>query len=952
MNLNKIVIASLMAGVIAGCSSPEQKAPAVQEQVEAKSNSDLVPYEEFQLDNGLKVLFHIDRSDPVVAVALTSHVGSAREKEGRTGFAHLFEHLLFLESENLGKGGLDKLSAKIGGSGANGSTSRDRTNYFQTVPKDALEKMIWAEADKLGYFINTVTEPVLAKEKQVVKNEKRQSVDNRPYGHLNYVVGKALYPEGHPYNWQVIGSLEDLQSATLADVKEFFNQWYVPNNVTLTVAGDFDPQQAKAWVEKYFNEIPRGSNITRQEKQPANLKEVKNLYYEDNFATLPLLRLTWPTVPVYSEDSYALDVLIELLSNGKEAPLNVVLVEQDKVAPNVQAFNFGSELAGEAAIITQAFDGTNLNTVKASIDKAFALFESKGISEDALQRIKIAQEVAFYDGITSVLGKAFQLAQYDIFANDAAYIDTDLKRIQSVTAEDVMRVYEKYIKGKPYIAASFVPKGQSELVLEGAALANVVEEKVVQGAEEQFDPNVNAEYTRTPSSFDRTVEPPYGESPVLPTPDVWNHTFDNGMKVLGIEDRELPLVRFELAIDGGHLLDTLDKPGVANLVANMMTKGTAKKSVIEFEQALEAMGTSIEVDATGEQVIISVSTLARNFDESVKLLQEMMLEPRWDENEFALIKADVLNQINGQAANPNAIATNVYAYVSYGEDHILSKSILGDKQGLEKTSIDDLKRYYASNILPNISTLNVVGAVDKDKVVKAFAGLSANWAKGSVNLPSSIALKSPEKSTVYFYDIPGAKQSVFRFGYPGLTRDSDDYYPASVMNYILGGGGFASRLTQELREGKGYTYGIFSRFNGTNRRGDFLISSGVRSNVTLEATQLVKDIMDNYASTFSSADLGVTKSFMTKSKARSFETLNAKLNMLENISRYNYPANYAQLESELVEKMDVEAISSLAEKYIQPEKMFYVIVGDAETQLERLEELGFGKPILMNDKMN
>ena len=243
-----------------------------------------VDYEKFTLPNGLDVIFHVDRSDPVVAVNLTAHVGSAREKEGRTGFAHLFEHLLFLESENLGKGGLDKMTARIGGSGANGSTSRDRTNYLQTVPKDALEKMIWAEADKLGWFINTVTDDVLAKEKQVVKNEKRQSYDNNPYGHTSYVIDKNLYPQDHPYNWQVIGSLDDLQNATLSDVKEFFRRWYVPNNVTLIIAGDFDKVQAKKWVEKYFSEIKRGEDVKTLPKRAGNVKETVKLYHEDNFA--------------------------------------------------------------------------------------------------------------------------------------------------------------------------------------------------------------------------------------------------------------------------------------------------------------------------------------------------------------------------------------------------------------------------------------------------------------------------------------------------------------------------------------------------------------------------------------------------------------------------------------------------------------------------------------------
>src|SRR5690606_36719484 len=382
-----------------------------------------VDYQTFTLDNGLNVIFHIDHSDPVVAVALTSHVGSAREKEGRTGFAHLFEHLLFLESENLGKGGLDKMSARIGGSGANGSTSRDRTNYFQTVPKDALEKMIWAEADKLGYFINTVTEPVLAKEKQVVKNEKRQGVDNNPYGHTSYVIDKNLYPQGHPYNWQVIGSLEDLQNATLQDVKDFYNKWYVPNNVILTIAGDFDPVQAKAWVQKYFGEIKRGQDIAPLEKMPVNLETTKKLYYEGILARLPELSMAWPSVYSYHPDSYALEVLTNYLSQGKNAPLYQVLVEEKQLAPNVQMYNYTSELAGQTMLEVRAFDGIDLDSVDAAIEETFKRFEKEGISEADLKRIKAGQETNFYSSLSSVLGKGFQLAQYQIFAKDPGFIN-------------------------------------------------------------------------------------------------------------------------------------------------------------------------------------------------------------------------------------------------------------------------------------------------------------------------------------------------------------------------------------------------------------------------------------------------------------------------------------------------------------------------------------------------
>lgn len=395
----------LASFLLSACSPPADNSVEVAEKsaqpAESAEVSFDVEFEQYELDNGLTVLMHVDRSDPVVAVALTAHVGSAREKTGRTGFAHLFEHLLFLESENLGKGGLDAMSSRIGGSGANGSTSRDRTNYFQTVPNDALEKMIWAEADKLGWFINTVTEPVLAKEKQVVKNEKRMRVDNRPYGHNGYVIGRNLYPEDHPYNWQVIGSLEDLQNAQLEDVKEFFKTWYVPNNVTLVIAGDFDVAQAKQWVEKYFGEIPRGADIPLQDKQPVVLENSKRLYHEDNFARLPMLTLTWPTVHRYHPDEHALDILAALLADGKKAPLHQVLVDEQKLTSGVSMYGSNSELAGSMHLGVRAFDGIDLDQVLVALDEGRARFEKEGFSDADLDRIKAGAERRFYEQFSS-----------------------------------------------------------------------------------------------------------------------------------------------------------------------------------------------------------------------------------------------------------------------------------------------------------------------------------------------------------------------------------------------------------------------------------------------------------------------------------------------------------------------------------------------------------------------
>lgn len=909
-----------------------------------------VPFEKFQLDNGLTVILHKDTSDPVVAVALTTHVGSAREIEGRTGFAHLFEHLLFLESENLGKGGLDAMSARIGGSGANGSTSRDRTNYFQTVPKDALEKMIWAEADKLGYFINTVTEPVLAKEKQVVKNEKRQSVDNRPYGHVQYVVDKNLHPQDHPYSWQVIGSLEDLQNATLQDVKDFYNRWYTPNNTVLTIAGDFDTGQTKKWVHKYFDEIKRGEAVAQLEKLPVTVDQTKSLYYEDNFARLPQLDMTWPTVPLYDTDSYALDILSSYLTEGKEAPFNKVMIDEKQLTSNVVAYNYNSELAGQFRLRVRAFSGKDLDEVAEAVNTAFAKFESEGIPQSALDRIKAGQETEFYGGLSSVLGKGFQLAQYEIFAGDPGFIEKDIANILAVTTEDVMRVYNTYIKDKNYVATSFVPQGQVDLALENATLAQVEEEKIIDGAEASFDASIAATYKKTPSSFDRSVEPPYDASPEMVIPEVWEETLDSGLEVYGIENDEVPLVNFQLSFRGSLLLENPEKVGVSNLLARLMTKGTATKTTAQLEEAIESLGATINVFATEENIVIAGSTLSKNYDATMALVEEIVLEPRWDQEEFDIVKRSVTSQILQQEAQPNSIATNLYAKLIYGNKHMLSHNLIGTPESITAIKIDDLKAFYTNNLSPTVSTMYAVGAIDQSSVVASISGISSKMETKEVVIPTFEMPARPEQSKVYFYDVPGAKQSVLRFGYPALAATDADYYPARVMNYRLGGGGFASQLTQQLREGKGYTYGIGSNFGGSTIPGPFTIRSGVRSNVTYESAALIKDIVSNYGKNYSQEDLEVSKSFLIKSNARAFETSRAKLGMLENIAAYDLPVDYAKQRETTVQAMTVEDVKNLANKYLDPNKMIYFVVGDAKTQMDKLEQLGFGKPVLMNPR--
>jgi len=903
-----------------------------------------IPYEEYQLDNGLTVVLHVDRSDPVAAVALTFHTGSAKETEGRTGFAHLFEHLFFLDSENLGPGGLDRLMTRAGSS-TNGSTSRDRTNYFEVVPVDALEKALWAEADKVGFFINTVTEDVVAKEKQVVKNEKRQSVDNQPYGHLSYIIDQALYPEGHPYRWQVIGSLADLDAATLADVHTFHERWYGPNNAVLVVAGDIDVEQTKSWIERYFGEIPERPAPEVATPPEVRLAESHRLLHEDNFARLPQLTLAWPSVPAYHPDGYALDLLARILTDGKTTPFYKVLVEEMEVAPAAAAGNLAQELAGRFTLQVRAYEGTDLDDVLEAIDTAFARFERDGVSPQELERVKAGTERGFYQGFASVLGKAFQLAEYTIFAGTPGYAAEDLERTLAVTEDDLVRVYDAYIRGQPYIAASFVPRGEGALALEGSRVADVVIEPIVQGAEEAIVIDDRGDIPRTPSMIDRSVEPPFGEAPTLTAPMVWGDTLANGLTVLGIEDRETPLVQFELRFRGGMLLDDPARIGVANLLAETMLGGTARRTPEELQLAIELLGATINVGSGRESFVISGSTLARNLDETIALVEEILLEPRFDPQEFELARLRVRSTIQQRAGSPTAIAENVFNELVYG-DHLLARDLRGDP---DRITLDDLRAFHSRALIPQLASFHVTGSVDEPTIVAALAGITDRWgAAASVPALPVDPAWDPARAGLYFVDVPGSAQSVLRIGYLAMPETDPDYWPAEVMNFRLGGGGFASEFVLTLREGLGYTYAIGSGFSGGARPSPFFVTSSVRSNVTLESLQVIREIMQRHGPDFDEEDLEITRGFLLRSNAMAFETLGDKLGVLTAMSLYGFPADFALRRADEVQEMTVPRIRELADRYLDTDRMVWLVVGDAATQLSRLGALGVGEAVVVS----
>ena len=955
MTASRLIIA-LIPGIILGSCDTQQNAqvptaetPAVEPPMQTEAGPS-VSFEKYTLDNGLDVILHVDRSDPVVAINLAAHVGSSREVSGRTGFAHLFEHLLFMNSENLGYGGLDEMNTRIGGEGTNGFTTTDMTQYFQAVPSDALEKVIWAEADKLGYFINTVTQSVIDTEKQVVKNEKRERVDNQPYGHNFYIVGKALYPEDHPYNWQIIGSLDDLEAATLEDVKTFYRRWYVPNNVTLTLSGDFDVAEAKTLIEKYFGEIPRGPAVESRQPRPGVLSENKSLFHEDSFAKVPRLTMVWPTVGQFHPDSLVLDVLSEYLSDGKRAPLNEVLIDEQKLTSSVSTFNYGKELAGEFYLFVDANAGGDLDELMPAVETAFRRFEENGIAQADLDRIKAGYEVNFHNRLQSALGKAIELGQYNALSGDPDRINRNIQDLKAMTTTDVLRVYNAYLKDRPYIATSFVPEGEPGLTLTGSLRAEVVEESIVQGAEAEAAQDLAAEeYERTPSSFDRTVEPSFGKPYSLPTPTLWRDRLENSIEIYGAESHETPLVYFSLVLDAGRDRADISKPAVANLTADLLNKGTAGKTTAELEDAIKSLGSTIRISAGATSTTVSGRALSRNFAQTMALVEEMVLEPRWDAEEFDLLKRKQINQIDQDAGDPKALALREAARLRYPADHIFSYLPYGTKNKLETVTLEDLKAFYQANYSPVRAKLNVVGAVDSDAVRAAMGGLSGRWTTAGTEVVSLPQANKVEQSGIYFYDVPGAKQSVLRIQRPSLSAVDPNYPLVNALNFLLGGI-YTSQLMTELRVNRGYTYSIRSRFIGEKDRGAFFIGSSVRSNVTRESLELIHDIVAGYGPGYTAEDLEVLKGAVLRGQALKNETLSAKLGAIQNISNFGYPVDFQAQNARLVEAMTLEQFKHLAAEYLRPDAMQYVVVGDAATQAERLDGLGFGAAVMLEDR--
>ncbi len=940
--LFRFILVGLCIFVVSACQYANNTTDSALVAV-SKATSDSVAqpvhinYEKYKLANGLTVILHQDTSDPLVHVDMTYHVGSARELPGKTGFAHFFEHMMFQGSENVADEQHFKIVTDAGGT-LNGTTNRDRTNYFQTVPANQLEKVLWLEADRMGFLLPAVTQEKFEIQRETVKNERAERVDNQPYGRRHEKIAEALYPEGHPYGWLTIGYVEDLDRVNVNDLKAFFQRWYGPNNAVLTIGGDIDIAQTKAWISRYFSEIPAGPDIPAQAPGIAQLSENRFVTLEDNIH-LPLLQIVLPTVHARHEDEAALDVLSNILGSGKTSLFYESLVKTGK-AVQAGVSHPCSELACEfnlMALISPE-SGESLAGMYDTIQTMLDTFESRPFDDDALLRVKASIKASTIYGLQSVSGKVSTMAYNETFFGNPNLINEDIARYNNVTKEDVYRVFRKYIKGQKAVVLSVVPHGQSALAAAPQTFQSAPREFAIQQETTSID--VARQTSRTSSAgFDRSVVPEAGPAPSVTVPEYWRDRLDNGMQIIGVTSDETPTVSFTLDMEGGMLLDPMEKAGLSQMTAMMMNETTQGYSNEAMSNELAKLGSSISFTSNGRYTQVFVSSLTENLDATLALLKEKLFRPAFLESDFDRLKKQVIDGINSQAKNPSALAERATSLVLWGKQNRISLSQTGTAETIQNITLDDVKRFYANYYVPAKSTLVMVGDISQAALIDRLAFLS-DWQGSDYTIPGYASFPEYQSNQIYLVDVPGATQSTVRMVSRSLPYDATgDYFHAQLMNFPLGDD-FNSRINQNLREDKGYTYGAYSSFNGGKSLGWFEAGAELKQQYTEAGiVELMKEINQYKQQGITEAELAFMQNAFTLSEALEYETPMDKAAFLRRLVAYDLPSDYKQTQKSIIRGIAKPELDKVASRLLNTQDLQIIIVGDKQALQPQLEAL-------------
>ncbi|MGB3948181.1 MAG: pitrilysin family protein [Bacteroidia bacterium] len=905
------------------------------EKVERKGSELIISYEKYQLPNGLTILIHEDHSDPIVYVDVTYHVGSSREQEGRSGFAHFFEHMMFQGTEHIADEEHFKIISEAGGT-CNGTTNMDRTNYFETMPSNQLETALWLEADRMGFLLDAVTQKKFEVQRETVKNERGQRYDNTPYGLMREKIAEGLYPTNHPYSWQTIGYIEDLNRVDVNDLKNFFLRWYGPNNATLTVGGDVNTADVIKYVEKYFGSIPQGPEVKPQIVAPIVLESDRYISYEDNIR-MPQVSFTFPTVPDNHSDKYALDVLADILS-GNESSIFYQKFVKSQFAQSASVYHTTKELASEFFVVVRAFPDKKLSVADSMIRAAFIEFEKRGVKDDDLVRFKATTEVQMVNTLSSVQNKSATLAAFQTFLANPNYIATEKANYDKVTKEDVMRVYEKYIKNKYAVVLSICPKGKAEIVAKPnnykIPKRNIA---TVEAAEYK-----NLVYNKAKDNFDRNKKPVPPPASFVKVPDYWQHNFENGVKLIGAKNDEVPSINVQLYIESGHRYEPLEKAGIAEMLTALLNESTLKHTTEQLADKIELLGSSVAFSHNGYDIILNINSLKKNIDSTLAIAQEMLFMPKFDVVDYERIKKQKLEAIANQFTQAPVIANNVFAKVLYSNNNIMSLPSLGTAKSVGSITLEQVKSYYSNNILPSVTSVVVVGDISKDEIVPKLQFIR-NW-KGAnlVRTNTEPLIPAIEKTKIYLVNKEKAPQSELRIGYMAIPFDATgEYYKAGIMNYTLGGN-FNSRINQNLREVHGYTYGARTTFSASKYRGPFVASAGVRANVTDSSiVELIKEIKNYVNNGITDEELSYTKNAIAQSEALKYETAWQKAGFIKRILDYNLDRSFIDKQAQVLKNINKNEVNQLAKTYLPIDRMAIVVVGDTLKIKDGLMKVGY-----------
>ncbi|GAB3023303.1 M16 family metallopeptidase [Bowmanella dokdonensis] len=937
-----LLVAVALISLTACSPTPNASLPAgvtLIEKVQASDDTLVIPYSKYRLANGLTLIVHEDHSDPLVHVDVTYHVGSSREEPGQSGFAHFFEHMMFQGTEHVADEEHFRLITEAGGT-MNGTTSSDRTNYYQTVPVNQLETVLWLESDRMGFLLDAVTQEKFEVQRETVKNERGQRVDNQPYGRLGESVAQALYPPDHPYSWPVIGWMEDLNRVNVNDLKKFFLRWYGPNNATLTVGGDVNSQEVVRLVDKYFGDIPAGPAVSPPTAPEVALDRTRYLSLQDN-VHLPLLYIAYPTVEAFHPDEAALDVLMQILGSGRNSLLYQNLVKSQQ-AVQAQASHGCSELACQFALLALPHPsaGMSLDKMEQAIRDSLQEFEQRGVTQDDLDKIKVEIYTDAIFGLQSVQGKVSQLASYETFLGNPDFIQKQVDRYKSVSKEDVMRVYDKYIKDQPSVVMSIVPAGQPQLAAR--------EDNYQPPVRPQLGPSdTKAEdlsFRTTPKTFDRSVRPKPGPNPAVTLPVYWQDKWANGIEILGTDNPETPTTALLLRVQGGAYQQAPEKAGVAGILAAMLTEDTQLRSSEEMSRALDKLGSSILVSATDESLDVFVNSLSENLPQTLNLLEEFLFMPAFNPDDFDRIKNRAIESVRNAKKNPGYLANEALRELLYGKDSIAGMPRGGTEQSLASISLADVKNYYQTWFKPAEAELILVSDLDKQAIFANLDKMQA-WTGSAPDAEPVFGEPVYQPGSIYLVNKDEAAQSAIRIGKRGLKKDfTGEFYRTGLMNFPLGGA-FNSRINLNLREDKGYTYGAGSGFGGDSYVGRLTVSADVRADVTVEALKELYGEIRQYAKEgIDKNELAFLRLAINQQDALEYETPYAKLSFLAQILKYDLEPGFVKARARIVDNITAKEINALAEKHLQLDEMVTVIVGDAETLKPKLQELD--KPVM------